>query len=96
MTEVLVQKKAVNKSLKQWREKEKTALELLTIVGELRFDRAIELILFRQDIYDARPSELINAHHFAQLLWGTIPISVASTPKPDIRQKTWCKTFRIA
>lgn len=75
MTEVLVQKKVVNKSLKQWREKEKTALELLTIVGELRFDSAIELVLFRQDIYDARPSELINAHHFA-LNYTDRPLSV--------------------
>lgn len=49
--------------LSQWREKEKTALELLQIVGELRFDRSIELIFFRRDIYDTRPSELIDIHH---------------------------------
>jgi len=49
--------------LSQWREKEKTALELLQIVGELRFDRSIELVLFRKDIYDARPSELIDLHN---------------------------------
>lgn len=53
-------------SLQQWREKEKTALELLQIVGELRFDRSIELVLFRRDIYDARPSEVINDHLFAK------------------------------
>lgn len=57
--------KEVDKSLNSWRKKEKTALELLTLVGELRFDRAIELILFRQDIYDARPSEVINAHQYS-------------------------------
>ncbi len=48
--------------LSEWREKEKTALELLQIVGELRFDRSIELIFFRRDIYDVRPSELIDIH----------------------------------
>ncbi len=48
--------------LSEWREKEKTALELLQIVGELRFDRSIELVFFRRDIYDARPSELIEIH----------------------------------
>jgi glyceraldehyde 3-phosphate dehydrogenase len=44
-------------SLENWREKEKKALELLRIAGELRFDRSIELIIFRNDVYDARPSE---------------------------------------
>ena len=48
--------------LSQWREKEKTALELLQIVGELRFNRSIELVFFRRDIYDSRPSELIDVH----------------------------------
>lgn len=51
-------------SLKDWHKKEKTALELLQIVGDLRFDRSIELILFRRDIYDARPSEVLNIHTF--------------------------------
>jgi len=53
-------------SLLKWREKEKTAHELLQIVGELRFDRSIELIIFRRNIYDARPSEVINDHLFAK------------------------------
>lgn len=52
-------------SLRNWRGKEKTALELLQIVGELRFDRSVELVLFRRNIYDARPSEVINIHKFA-------------------------------
>ena len=51
-------------SLRDWHKKEKTALELLQIVGDLRFDRSIELILFRRDIYDARPSEVLNIHTF--------------------------------
>lgn len=53
-------------SLETWREKEKKALELLRIAGELRFDRSIDLILFRNDIYDARPSEVLNDHRFAR------------------------------
>ena len=51
-------------SLRDWHKKEKTALELLQIVGDLRFDRSIELILFRRNIYDARPSEVLNIHTF--------------------------------
>ena len=65
-SEVLHQKKAIDSSLKTWREKEKSALELLQIVGELRFDKSVELILFRRNIYDARPSEVINDHLYAK------------------------------
>ncbi len=53
-------------ALRSWREKEKTALELLQIVGELRFDRSVELIIFHRAIYDCRPSELLNHHLFAK------------------------------
>ncbi len=52
--------------LSTWREDEKAALELLKIVGELRFDRGVEIILFRRNIYDARPTEVINDHLFAK------------------------------
>ena len=51
--------------LSAWREDEKTALELQKLVGALRFDRSIEIILFRRDIYDSRPSEVLNDHLFA-------------------------------
>ncbi len=54
-----------NNSLKSWREEEKTALELLQIVGDLRFDKSVELVIFRRNIYDARPSEVLNDHKFA-------------------------------
>lgn len=56
----------VDAALEAWRQEEKQALELLQIVGDLRFDRAIELVLFREDIYDARPSALLNDHRFAE------------------------------
>jgi len=52
--------------LSTWRDLEKKALELLQIVGRLRFDRSIELVLFRTDLYDQRPSEIINAHQLAR------------------------------
>jgi len=65
-------------SLKKWREKEMIALELLQIVGELRFDRSIELVLFRRDIYDARPSEVLNDHLFAKN-YVNKPISIQAS-----------------
>lgn len=61
----LIIRNEADSSLKEWREKEKTALELLQVVGSLRFDRAIELVLFRNDIYDSRPSEVLNQHLIA-------------------------------
>ena len=53
-------------SLNHWREKEKLALELLKIAGDLRFDRSIELVLFRAPIYDIQPSKILNSHQFSQ------------------------------
>ncbi len=36
------------------------ALELLKIIGDLRFDKSIDIVLFRKDIFDSRPSEILN------------------------------------
>ena len=52
--------------LHNWREKEKLALDLLHLVGDFRFDKSIELVFFRKDIYDARPSELISYHELSK------------------------------
>ena len=48
--------------LKDWRKLEKKALKLLQVVGALRFDKSVELVFFRDEIYDQRPSSLINMH----------------------------------
>ncbi len=79
-------------SLKHWREKEKMALDLLRIVGELRFDKSIELILFRYDIYDVRPSQLIHNHEVSTnytdqklTIAVTLPIARAVAKLPDLK-----------
>jgi len=59
-------RKSTNEALRNWHGKEKTALELLQIVGKLRFEYAVELIFFRNEIYDARPSQLIAMHGIAK------------------------------
>lgn len=64
-----------DKLLVNWREEEKKAFELLQITGELRFDRAVELVLFRRDIYDASTSILLNNHRFAER-YSTTTISI--------------------
>ena len=68
----------VNASLKDWRNKEKAALELLQLASELRFDKGIELLIFRQDIHDARPSELLN-HHFIAEKYRTDALDIHAT-----------------
>lgn len=55
----------INTTLEQWRNQEIIALELLKVVGELRFNHSIELVLFRRHIYDCQPSKLIGMHRFA-------------------------------
>ncbi|HNE48944.1 MAG TPA: hypothetical protein PK806_07165, partial [Saprospiraceae bacterium] len=65
-------------SLQYWREDEKKALELLQIVGELRFDRSIELVIFRRGIYDCRPSEVLNNHLYAAN-YVNAPITIDTT-----------------
>lgn len=56
----LLLRNQTDEALSNWHIKEKSALELLQIVGELRFDKSIELLIFRRPIYDSRPSEVIN------------------------------------
>lgn len=74
----LLIRKEVNASLKDWRTKEKIALDLLQIAGDLRFNRAIELVIFRQDVHDARTSELLN-HHFLSEKYQEKPLDIAAT-----------------
>lgn len=52
--------------LNSWIDKEKTALELIKIVGDLWFDKSVEMILFRRTIVDSRPSEVLNDHLYAK------------------------------
>ena len=47
--------------LATWREREKSALDLLQIAGELRFDRAIDFTIFRRLVYDCRASQVLQA-----------------------------------
>lgn len=49
-----------------WIAKEKQALELLNLVGNLWFDHSVELILFRRSLVDARASEVLNHHEYGR------------------------------
>ncbi len=49
-----------------WIEKEKKALELISVVGQLWFDRSIELVLFRKPLFDVGSSEILAYHQYAK------------------------------
>lgn len=50
----------------QWIEKEKKAIELINVVGKLRFDRSVELVLFRKPLFDVSSREILAHHHYAR------------------------------
>lgn len=52
--------------LSKWRENEKSALALLKKAGDLRFDKSIEILIFRRDLYNQRPTQVLNDHLFAK------------------------------
>lgn len=52
----------VDKTLNIWHEKRKNALELIGIVGELWYERSIELVLFRETLVDEGVGDLLALH----------------------------------
>lgn len=52
--------------LDSWIIQEKAAIELMGIVGRLRFDRSIELIIFHKPLHDMGVSEVLNHHDYAR------------------------------
>ncbi len=66
-----------NQDLLTRHRQEKMALNLVHTVGELRFDKGVELIMFRKAIYDAKPSEIIRNHTLSQaFIEQAIPIEL--------------------
>lgn len=54
--------------LSDWNGKEKAAIELMAVVGTLRFDRSVELIIFRQQLHDNTVSEVLGHHNYARMM----------------------------
>jgi glyceraldehyde 3-phosphate dehydrogenase len=52
--------------LNNWIEYEKAAIELISIIGNLWFDRSVELIIFRKQLLDRSASEILNLHLYAK------------------------------
>jgi len=61
-----------------WIEREKKALELINIIGQLSFERSIELVLFRRPLFDIGSSEVLTTHQYAREI-TTKDISIYET-----------------
>jgi len=66
--------------LKEYNQKEKAAVELSALASRLWYDKSVELIIFRRPLVDARASEIMNHHLYAQRFLNrplTIEITLA-------------------
>lgn len=57
---------------------EKAAVDILSSVGKLLFDKSIELVLFRNHLVDVSASEMLRLHKYAAEVVGK-PISIFDT-----------------
>ena len=64
--------------LNGWIEHEKAAIDLISAVGKLWFEKSIELILFRNQLFDRSASEIMNLHLYAKNIVKK-PITVYDT-----------------
>jgi glyceraldehyde 3-phosphate dehydrogenase len=59
-------KNGYENELSDWIKQEKAAIELIGIIGNLWFEKSVELILFHNELTDRSSSELLNLHLYAQ------------------------------
>ena len=64
--------------LNDWINHEKAAIDLINAVGKLWFEKSIELILFRNQLFDRSSSEIMNLHLYAKNIVKK-PITVYDT-----------------
>lgn len=58
------------KELQNYLDSTRQAVKLQKFVGELLFDKGIELVLFRNHLLDITTSEIINLHNYAEKVVG--------------------------
>ena len=54
-----------DRQLGDWIESEKSAIELIHIIGNLWFNKSIELVIFRNQLVDRSASQIMNLHQYA-------------------------------
>lgn len=69
-TDTIASNKGFEAELNDWIAQEKAAIQLMSIVGTLRFDKAVELIIFRLPLHDSSVSEILSQHDYARKVVG--------------------------
>lgn len=64
--------------LNNWIEQEKAAIDLISAIGKLWFERSIELVIFRNQLIDRSGSEIMGLHQYAKNIVKK-PITVFDT-----------------
>lgn len=67
-----------DRQLGDWIELEKAAIDLIHIIGDLWFNRSVELIIFRNQLVDRSASQILNLHQYAKDFVKK-PISIMDT-----------------
>jgi len=74
----VLEKNEYELNLHNWVELEKSAVELIHEVGNLWFDKSVELVMFRNQLVDRSASEIMNLHNYAMNVVKK-PINVKDT-----------------
>lgn len=64
--------------LNNWIEQEKAAIDLISAIGKLWFEKSIELVIFRNQLIDRSGSEIMGLHQYAKNIVKK-PITVFDT-----------------
>ncbi len=67
-----------SQQLDNWISQERAAVDLISKVGELLYDKSIELVLFRNHLVDTSVSEVLQLHKYAEKVVKQ-PVSVFDT-----------------
>ncbi len=70
--------KGYQTQLNDWIQHEKAAIDLISAVGKLWFEKSVELVLFRNQLVDRSASEIMNLHLYAKNIVKK-PITVKDT-----------------
>jgi glyceraldehyde 3-phosphate dehydrogenase len=70
--------KGYETELKEYISKERSAIDLISSVGHLLYERSVELVLFRNHLTDKSISDVLNLHVYAEQVVNK-PIKVADT-----------------
>jgi glyceraldehyde 3-phosphate dehydrogenase len=54
------------KQLQEWIVDEKAAIEFIHVIGQLWFDKSVELVLFRNQLIDRSASDILHKHSYAK------------------------------